>query len=314
MLLATPRPLLRGAWHGQVRTCSPLGVVSRGRPGTAAFVRSCTNSYDQAGTAAAFAQAVSNNMATYALMEAAAVEAALQRALPQGLHNVRVIDIGCGEGRWSRALAARGAVVTGVDPSQELVDMSNAAQKQKQQHEGAAGVMNGRVDFVHGSVLDPTCLAGRQPADLALSVMVLQMMRSSRELAAMAQFTAASLRPGGDMLFIFVSDAYEPCDEQNRLMAADWGWESRRTSPFTTDDGAAILAVLFTMVASSRSGDAVQVLNLQWPRADVERAFVAAGFTRLRWATFDEAVPGSEASLMYTRNPHAALLTATLAG
>src|ERR1700736_2059184 len=33
----------------------------------------------------------------------------------------RVLDVGCGVGRWSRLLAARGAVVTGVDLSPTMI-------------------------------------------------------------------------------------------------------------------------------------------------------------------------------------------------
>ena len=35
-----------------------------------------------------------------------------------------VLDVGCGEGRYARKLAARGAVVTGIDPVQEFVDVA----------------------------------------------------------------------------------------------------------------------------------------------------------------------------------------------
>src|SRR5215831_3684824 len=36
----------------------------------------------------------------------------------------RVLDVGCGVGRWSRLLAARGAVVTGVDLSPTMIDQA----------------------------------------------------------------------------------------------------------------------------------------------------------------------------------------------
>lgn len=37
---------------------------------------------------------------------------------------LRVLDVGCGEGRYSRKLAARGAHVTGIDPVQEFLDVA----------------------------------------------------------------------------------------------------------------------------------------------------------------------------------------------
>ena len=36
-----------------------------------------------------------------------------------------VLDVGCGEGRYCRKLAARGAVVTGIDPVQEFIDVAS---------------------------------------------------------------------------------------------------------------------------------------------------------------------------------------------
>src|ERR1700757_5491795 len=33
----------------------------------------------------------------------------------------RVLDVGCGVGRWSRVLASRGAIVTGVDLSPTMI-------------------------------------------------------------------------------------------------------------------------------------------------------------------------------------------------
>lgn len=48
-------------------------------------------------------------------------------ALPSDLYGQRVLDLGCGEGIITRAVAARGAEATGVDPTARLVQRAAAA-------------------------------------------------------------------------------------------------------------------------------------------------------------------------------------------
>lgn len=47
--------------------------------------------------------------------------------LPDELSGLRVLDLGCGEGIITRALAARGAAATGIDPSPRLIEHARAA-------------------------------------------------------------------------------------------------------------------------------------------------------------------------------------------
>lgn len=49
--------------------------------------------------------------------------------LPAQLHGQRVLDLGCGEGIVTRALAARGAAVTGIDPSEGMIVNARAAEE-----------------------------------------------------------------------------------------------------------------------------------------------------------------------------------------
>ncbi|MFA5748008.1 MAG: class I SAM-dependent methyltransferase [Candidatus Absconditabacterales bacterium] len=44
--------------------------------------------------------------------------------LPSNLSEKHVIDIGCGEGRWSRLMAEKGAIVTGIDSSQKMIEIA----------------------------------------------------------------------------------------------------------------------------------------------------------------------------------------------
>jgi SAM-dependent methyltransferase len=53
----------------------------------------------------------------------------LLAALPVGLDGVRVIDLGCGEGILTRAVALRGATVVGIDPTVGLIAHARRAEE-----------------------------------------------------------------------------------------------------------------------------------------------------------------------------------------
>jgi SAM-dependent methyltransferase len=50
-------------------------------------------------------------------------------AVPVELHGVRVIDVGCGEGILTRAVALRGAAVVGIDPTAGLIAHARRAEE-----------------------------------------------------------------------------------------------------------------------------------------------------------------------------------------
>ncbi|MBA4319851.1 MAG: hypothetical protein C0412_15745, partial [Flavobacterium sp.] len=52
------------------------------------------------------------------------------KMLPENLENKEVIDIGCGDGRWSRLMVERGAKVTGIDVSQKMIDIGKKRSEQ----------------------------------------------------------------------------------------------------------------------------------------------------------------------------------------
>ncbi len=51
------------------------------------------------------------------------------KMLPKNLEDKQVIDIGCGEGRWDRLMAKRGAMVTGIDSSQKMIEIAKKRSK-----------------------------------------------------------------------------------------------------------------------------------------------------------------------------------------
>jgi SAM-dependent methyltransferase len=93
-----------------------------------------------------------------------------------------VLDIGCGTGVTSLALAARGAVVTGVDVSAPMLELAKER----------AG---GKADF---QLADAATWMAAQPLDLAFSRF--GVMFFADPYAAFANI-AKSLKPGGRLLF-----------------------------------------------------------------------------------------------------------------
>jgi 2-polyprenyl-3-methyl-5-hydroxy-6-metoxy-1,4-benzoquinol methylase len=109
----------------------------------------------------------------------AAIVAACERVI-DGRRDVRVLDVGCGEGWLSRELARLGAHVTGMDASAPLIDVAQA--------------MGGGPEYacVAYEVLesDATALAG--PFDLVVCNFALLDDRVSALLAALARRLPAS--------------------------------------------------------------------------------------------------------------------------
>lgn len=53
----------------------------------------------------------------------------LLASLPNNLTSLQILDIGCGEGLITRALAARGAAAVGIDPTPALIDHARSAEQ-----------------------------------------------------------------------------------------------------------------------------------------------------------------------------------------
>jgi 2-polyprenyl-3-methyl-5-hydroxy-6-metoxy-1,4-benzoquinol methylase len=66
------------------------------------------------------------------------------KMIPNDLLGKRIIDIGCGEGRWSRLMAEKGAIVTGIDSSQEMIEI---AKQRSQQFKERIELLN--IDINH---------------------------------------------------------------------------------------------------------------------------------------------------------------------
>lgn len=103
----------------------------------------------------------------------------------------RVLDVGCGVGRWSRLLASRGAHVTGVDLSPTMI----AQAERRAESEGVA-------DRCRFQVQDVSRLQVGGEFDLVLGVTVLQHILDPDLLRSAVQRMAAHLAPGGRMVLL----------------------------------------------------------------------------------------------------------------
>jgi ubiquinone/menaquinone biosynthesis C-methylase UbiE len=103
----------------------------------------------------------------------------------------RVLDVGCGVGRWSRLLAARGAFVTGVDLSPTMIEQST-------QRTAAAGLAS-HCRFL---VQDSTELDAGAPFDLVLGVTVLQHILDPLALRTAVERMTTHLASTGRMILL----------------------------------------------------------------------------------------------------------------
>ncbi len=122
------------------------------------------------------------------------IHASQRRALAPWLHvepGARVLDVGCGVGRWSSMLAARGALVTGIDLSPTMI----AEARRRAETQNVAK----RCRFL---VQDLAALDAGETFDLVLAVTVLQHILDPGALSAAVDRMAAHLAPGGRMVLL----------------------------------------------------------------------------------------------------------------
>lgn len=103
------------------------------------------------------------------------------------LRGLRVIDLGCGEGHNTRTLARRGARMTGVDLSSEMIAAARASEAEE-----PLGIIY-QVDTF-------TRLDGCEDASFDVAVSTMALM-DSPDVAAAARAVHRVLRPGGGLYF-----------------------------------------------------------------------------------------------------------------
>ena len=108
----------------------------------------------------------------------------------------RVLDVGCGVGRWSRLLASRGACVTGVDLSPTMIAEAD--------RRAAAGGLTSRCRFI---VQDSAALEIAGTFDLILCVTMLQHILDAGALRSALHRMARHLAPHGRLVILEAAPA-----------------------------------------------------------------------------------------------------------
>jgi ubiquinone/menaquinone biosynthesis C-methylase UbiE len=125
-------------------------------------------------------------VALYDVDNPAGVDHDYYRALAETLNARRIIDLGCGTGLLTRALARPGRSVTGIDPSRTMIDW---ARRQPRAQE---------VSWIEG---DASSIPVTGDVDLVLCTGNTIMHLSGEDLTAALRQIIRGLRPGGVVSF-----------------------------------------------------------------------------------------------------------------
>jgi len=153
----------------------------------------------------------------------------------------RVLDAGCGEGRFARMLAERGAKVSGIDLSERMI--GHALRLESEQPLG--------IDY---RVRDMCNLASIKSGDFDVIVAYLSIIDVGDYETALSEI-ARTLRPGGQFVFSLIHPCFSP---------PVWGWEPRKPGiiPMRDKDR------LFRKV--DNYFPAAEIRFRMWPTAPVE--------------------------------------------
>jgi len=186
-----------------------------------------------------------------------------------------VLDVGCGEGRFCRMLAARGARTTGIDPTATLIQTARARQPGGIFHEAVAEAL----PLVEASM------------DLVVSYVALVDIPDYR--AAIREMVRV-LRPGGRMVVANLN-----------------GFSTATTKFWARDEDGNKLHWTMDNYMTERSARAewadMSIINWHRPLSAYMRAFIGAG---LALEHFDEPMPKPEVLAAhpgmqdYRRIPH----------
>ncbi|UNO43371.1 class I SAM-dependent methyltransferase [Streptomyces sp. MST-110588] len=187
------------------------------------------------------------------------------------LRGKTALDMGCGEGRYTRLLRERGAAqVTGIDASEGMLE--HARQREREEPRGVRYLRRdaGRSPAAPDPETDGTC-------DVVVCVYMLPYASTRQELTAMCATARRSLRPEGGRL---VTATLNPDVSTEPGWYDHYGYQvlsAAGTQDGTKADGCPYRARI-------QVGEGCVVLDAyRWSVAAHERALGEAGFDHVTW-------------------------------
>ncbi|MFA6476460.1 MAG: class I SAM-dependent methyltransferase [Candidatus Paceibacterota bacterium] len=174
----------------------------------------------------------------------------------------KILDLACGAGMSSRALAKLGAEVVGVDISELMI--IEARKEEKTQPLG--------VRYLVGDVSN-LVLYSEEPFDMVAAAFLLHYADSREVLDRMVQNIAMNLRARGEFVSLNINPAH-PIIAHEPHVSHSSAWLDEPCK-----DGSRLEAILWT-----KEGEEIcRLVNFYWSKETYEESFKKAGFEKIEW-------------------------------
>lgn len=195
------------------------------------------------------------------------------------LKGKKILDLACGQGFFSRAIADLGAEVTGIDISKELIDLA------KRRPDAKTG---GKIKFL-------TASADRLPFrektfEAVVSVLALQNIKN---LSGAVSEVNRVLKNGGRFLIVINHPAFRIPKK------SDWGFDEVKRTQFRLVEGYLSESTVKIDMHPGRQGSRVYTTSFHRPLQVYFKVLAKCGFavTRLEeWVSHKKSTPGPRAS------------------